>query len=128
MTIEVFQNGVTWMINVGTKLRSRGRLLVGFPPFRPSGFTVASETRTATTSAALFEMAEKIALNLRSHTARYMNRELHGIVVSAGLMQKTVKVRVGGQKWHPFLQKARHYPIMFTRTRGNGSLTPAVAL
>jgi small subunit ribosomal protein S17 len=32
-------------------------------------------------------------------------RELHGIVVTAGLMQKTVKVRVGGQKWNKQLQK-----------------------
>jgi small subunit ribosomal protein S17 len=44
-------------------------------------------------------------INLHSHTARYLTREVHGIVISAGLMQKTVKVRVGGQKWHPFLQK-----------------------
>ncbi|KAL2263315.1 hypothetical protein VTK26DRAFT_7298 [Humicola hyalothermophila] len=32
-------------------------------------------------------------------------RELHGVVVSAGLMDKTVKVRVGGQKWNSFLKK-----------------------
>jgi small subunit ribosomal protein S17 len=32
-------------------------------------------------------------------------RELHGIVVTAGLMQKTVKVRVGGQTWNKKLQK-----------------------
>jgi hypothetical protein len=34
-------------------------------------------------------------------------RELHGVVVTAGLMDKTVKVRVGGQKWNAFLQKVR---------------------
>jgi len=32
-------------------------------------------------------------------------RELHGVVVTAGLMDKTVKVRVGGQKWNAFLKK-----------------------
>lgn len=32
-------------------------------------------------------------------------RELHGVVVSAGLMQKTVKVRVGGQEWNKRVQK-----------------------
>jgi hypothetical protein len=34
-------------------------------------------------------------------------RELHGVVISAGLMDKTVKVRVGGQKWNSFLKKVR---------------------
>lgn len=38
-------------------------------------------------------------------TARRAFRELHGVVVSAGLMQKTVKVRVGGQKWNKRVQK-----------------------
>ncbi|KAM7221478.1 hypothetical protein V8F06_003050 [Rhypophila decipiens] len=33
-------------------------------------------------------------------------RELHGVVVSAGLMQRTVKVRVGGMKWNRFLKKS----------------------
>lgn len=32
-------------------------------------------------------------------------RELHGVVVSAGLMQKTVKVRVGGRQWNAQVQK-----------------------
>ncbi|KAK3322094.1 hypothetical protein B0H66DRAFT_188922 [Apodospora peruviana] len=32
-------------------------------------------------------------------------RELHGVVVTAGLMSKTVKVRVGGTKWNSFLKK-----------------------
>ncbi|KAK3384753.1 hypothetical protein B0H63DRAFT_471452 [Podospora didyma] len=32
-------------------------------------------------------------------------RELHGVVVSAGLMDKTVKVQVGGLKWNTFLKK-----------------------
>lgn len=34
-------------------------------------------------------------------------RELHGVVVSAGLMDRTVKVRVGGQKWNGFVKKVR---------------------
>ncbi|SPO01309.1 related to ribosomal protein [Cephalotrichum gorgonifer] len=37
--------------------------------------------------------------------AKMVTRELHGVVVSAGLMQKTVKVRVGGRKWNSQVQK-----------------------
>lgn len=37
--------------------------------------------------------------------ARRVTHELHGVVVSAGLMQKTVKVRVGGQKWNKVVNK-----------------------
>ena len=37
-------------------------------------------------------------------------RELHGVVVSAGLMDKTVKVRVGGQKWNSWLKKVSNNP------------------
>lgn len=37
--------------------------------------------------------------------ARRVTHELHGVVVSAGLMQKTVKVRVGGQKWNKVINK-----------------------
>lgn len=32
-------------------------------------------------------------------------REIHGVVVTAGLMDKTVKVRVGGLKWNRLLKK-----------------------
>ncbi|KAL0936675.1 mitochondrial 37S ribosomal protein uS17m [Colletotrichum truncatum] len=42
---------------------------------------------------------------------RQVFRELHGVVVSAGLMQKTVKVRVGGQQWNQKVQK------MFTKPK-----------
>lgn len=44
--------------------------------------------------------------------AKRVTHELHGVVVSAGLMQKTVKVRVGGQKYLPKLQK-----VLSTRLR-----------
>jgi small subunit ribosomal protein S17 len=40
-------------------------------------------------------------------TARKVSRELHGVVTSAGLMQKTVKVRVGGKQWNPRVQQVR---------------------
>lgn len=39
--------------------------------------------------------------------ARRVSHELHGVVVSAGLMDKTVKVRVGGQKWNKIVNKVR---------------------
>ncbi|KAK4041020.1 hypothetical protein C8A01DRAFT_15189 [Parachaetomium inaequale] len=38
-------------------------------------------------------------------TATRTFRELHGVVITAGTMDKTVKVRVGGQKWNSFLKK-----------------------
>lgn len=37
--------------------------------------------------------------------ARRVKHELHGIVVSSGLMEKTVKVRVGSQKWNKIVNK-----------------------
>ncbi|KAF9767319.1 hypothetical protein IL306_000140 [Fusarium sp. DS 682] len=47
--------------------------------------------------------------------ARRVTRELHGVVVSAGLMEKTVKVRVGGQKWNKIVNKwfadPKHYLV-----------------
>lgn len=39
--------------------------------------------------------------------ARRVTHELHGVVVSAGLMEKTAKVRVGGQKWNKIVHKVR---------------------
>lgn len=39
-----------------------------------------------------------------------MFRELHGVVVTSGLIDKTVKVRVGGQKFNKFLQKVCMHP------------------
>ncbi|RCI11070.1 hypothetical protein L249_7463 [Ophiocordyceps polyrhachis-furcata BCC 54312] len=47
--------------------------------------------------------------------SRRVTHELHGIVVSAGLMQKTVKVRIGGQKWNKTINKwfsdPKHYLV-----------------
>ncbi|KAK4159641.1 hypothetical protein QBC43DRAFT_271994 [Cladorrhinum sp. PSN259] len=37
-------------------------------------------------------------------------REIHGVVVSAGLIDKTVKVRVGGQRWNNFIKKHFNAP------------------
>lgn len=45
--------------------------------------------------------------------AKRVTHELHGVVVSAGLMQKTVKVRVGGQKYAPKLQKVETTPLTY---------------
>lgn len=46
--------------------------------------------------------------------ARRVTTELRGVVVSAGLMEKTVKVRVGGQKWNKTVNKVRQ-PIRYSR-------------
>ncbi|KAF5019018.1 hypothetical protein F66182_8992 [Fusarium sp. NRRL 66182] len=44
--------------------------------------------------------------------ARRVTHELHGVVVSAGLMEKTVKVRVGGQKWNKiWFADPKHYLV-----------------
>jgi hypothetical protein len=36
-------------------------------------------------------------------------RTLNAVVVSAGLMQKTVKVRVGTQKWDSYIRKVNSF-------------------
>ena len=36
-----------------------------------------------------------------------VKHELRGVVVSSGLMDKTVKVRVGGSKWNKIVHKVR---------------------
>ena len=45
------------------------------------------------------------AMATATKVSRTMFRELHGVVVTSGLIDKTVKVRVGGQKFNKFLQK-----------------------
>ncbi|CEJ93433.1 Putative 37S ribosomal protein S17, mitochondrial [[Torrubiella] hemipterigena] len=42
--------------------------------------------------------------------AKRVTHELQGIVVSSGLMDKTVKVRVGGQKWNKVVNKTFSNP------------------
>ena len=37
-------------------------------------------------------------------------RQINAVVVSAGLMQKTVKVRVGGQKFDRHIKKVNKFP------------------
>ncbi|KAI8956560.1 nucleic acid-binding protein [Daldinia sp. FL1419] len=40
-----------------------------------------------------------------TNVVRRAGKEMHGIVVSAGLMDKTVKVKLGGLRWEPRVQK-----------------------
>jgi small subunit ribosomal protein S17 len=47
--------------------------------------------------------------------ARRVNRDIRGVVVSAGLMDKTVKVRVGAQKWNKIINKVRNSRIWLVR-------------
>lgn len=49
-------------------------------------------------------------------------RELHGVVVSAGKMQKTVKVRVGGREWNAQVQKHFNKPQSYLVHDPNDSL------
>ncbi|KAI1332261.1 hypothetical protein F5Y16DRAFT_394335 [Xylariaceae sp. FL0255] len=44
--------------------------------------------------------------------ARRAAKEMHGIVVSAGLMDKTVKVRLGGQRWEQRWFKEPRYKLV----------------
>jgi len=53
--------------------------------------------------------------SLATGVARKGFKELHGIVLTAGLMQKTVKVQVPGKKWNKFLQKVP-FPFAFRET------------
>ncbi|CAJ2508779.1 Uu.00g138050.m01.CDS01 [Anthostomella pinea] len=50
-------------------------------------------------------MATTEAAAAAAAAVRHATKELHGIVVSAGLMDKTVKVRLGGQRWEDRVQK-----------------------
>jgi small subunit ribosomal protein S17 len=43
-------------------------------------------------------------------SALKVKHEVHGVVVSAGLMQNTVKVRIGGQKWNNIVKKTFSNP------------------
>ncbi|OTA65888.1 nucleic acid-binding protein [Hypoxylon sp. EC38] len=49
-------------------------------------------------------MASEVAA-ATANTMRRAGKEMHGIVVSAGLMDKTVKVKLGGLRWEPRVQK-----------------------
>ncbi|XXH01142.1 hypothetical protein Hte_007495 [Hypoxylon texense] len=49
-------------------------------------------------------MASEVAA-AAANAVRRTTKEMHGIVVSAGLMDKTVKVRLGGLRWEPRVQK-----------------------
>lgn len=52
----------------------------------------------------LQNMASEVAA-AAANAVRRTTKEMHGIVVSAGLMDKTVKVRLGGLRWEPRVQK-----------------------
>ncbi|KAF9870388.1 putative ribosomal protein S17 [Colletotrichum karsti] len=60
--------------------------------------------------------------NTATAAARQVIREVHGVVVSAGLMQKTVKVRVGGQQWNRKVQKMFTKPMNYLVHDPNSSL------
>ncbi|KAI0836126.1 nucleic acid-binding protein [Hypoxylon sp. FL0890] len=49
-------------------------------------------------------MASEVAA-AAANTVRKAAKEMHGIVVSAGRMDKTVKVKLGGLRWEPRVQK-----------------------
>ncbi|OTA98568.1 hypothetical protein M426DRAFT_325868 [Hypoxylon sp. CI-4A] len=49
-------------------------------------------------------MASEVAA-AATNAVRRAGKEMHGIVVSAGLMDKTVKVKLGGLRWEPRVQK-----------------------
>ncbi|KAL5597057.1 hypothetical protein BROUX41_006276 [Berkeleyomyces rouxiae] len=54
--------------------------------------------------------------------ARRVTRELHGVVVSSGLMDRTVKVRVGTQKWNNRVSKWFSVPTNYLVHDPNNSI------
>ncbi|KAI1496020.1 nucleic acid-binding protein [Biscogniauxia marginata] len=59
--------------------------------------------------------AATAATTAATTAARRAAKEFHGIVVSAGLMDKTVKVKLGGLRWEPRVQKyfkSRQYKLV----------------
>lgn len=77
----------------------------------PRDFSPLSPRRTAR------RLFSRLGLTLTMSTpvakaALKVSHELRGVVVSAGLMDKTVKVRVGGSKWNKIVHKVcRHFLI-----------------
>jgi small subunit ribosomal protein S17 len=57
-----------------------------------------------------------------SKAALRVTHELHGVVVSAGLMQKTVKVRIGNQEWNSIVKKYFSRPQEILVHDANSSL------
>jgi len=58
-------------------------------------------------------MATSAALSTMQHIV-FPYRTYTGVVVSAGKMQKTIKVRVAKQKWNKKIQKVRYSIINFS--------------
>ena len=56
------------------------------------------------------------------NAALRVKHELHGVVVSARLMQKTVKVRIGSQKWNTIVNKTFSNPKEVLVHDANSSL------
>lgn len=69
----------------------------------PLPFAIVTSGAVLPLQLASFKMSSQVA-----KAARRVTHEMHGVVVSAGLMQKTVKVRVGGQKWNKIVNKVSH--------------------
>ncbi|KAK4452088.1 hypothetical protein QBC34DRAFT_399147 [Podospora aff. communis PSN243] len=60
--------------------------------------------------------------SLANTVARRTFRELHGVVLSAGLMERTVKVRVPSLKWNKLLKKHFNNPQTYLVHDPNNSL------
>ncbi len=59
-----------------------------------------------------------MASTVAAPAVRRATKEFHGIVVSAGKMDKTVKVKFGGLRYEPRVQKVRcrHLPPTYLPT------------
>ncbi|RKU41117.1 hypothetical protein DL546_003303 [Coniochaeta pulveracea] len=62
------------------------------------------------------------AASTSAAAARPIFRELHGVVTSAGLMDRTVKVQVGGQRWNGRIKKFFNDPKTYLVHDPNNSL------
>ncbi|KAI0024088.1 hypothetical protein F4780DRAFT_776316 [Xylariomycetidae sp. FL0641] len=54
-----------------------------------------------------------MASEFAAAAARQVEKELHGVVVSAGRMDKTIKVKLGGMRWEDRVQK--HFKAPYHR-------------
>ncbi|KAK4228141.1 hypothetical protein QBC38DRAFT_362640 [Podospora fimiseda] len=60
---------------------------------------------------AISQAATAAATSAATATKTYPTfREIHGVVISAGLIDKTVRVKVGGQRWNKFIKKHFNAP------------------
>ena len=91
--------GCSWLALIGQPV-----LLTNILSTFAQAFGRSSSRRLNITSSQAHTSHPTMA-NQVAQAAMRVKHELHGVVVSAGLMQKTVKVRVGNMTWNKMVKK-----------------------